>query len=1647
MKKLLVGGVISSKTLKSNVAGNTSFSAKQISTTLLLSLLFSLLPQVVKAWEPVIKEKHWFGMHEYYRYTDPTFNANDYLSNIDFSSLSGWTTNNSGYNQTGNGNIGYSITLGSEANGDLRTFTSTTDTYHKATEYCFGIEARWENSQAQISQQTSTNLTEGTYRLTYDVQNVNSETQSNTYDNLFYVQIDGGATVTDNSTEWMGAGSSGWTTHTIEFSILSTEQGGTGPAKVTISMGYGLPSGTNIGHVLTPALFVSQMKLIKITGAPIDSKTITWSSETNSNNGPFLESIEVKKGWTGQTPLQAPKTTYYSWLDRQLRFSVNRSECWDIDNNGSGSYEGVGLYNKSDDATCFWIHHLKAGDQFNIEYYREPRTSAAPFLVSGSVNGLTPADSYSGSNAIYGTNYYTMSSDGDVSINIPSHTLIRSVTIIHANYQKATATVTPYEGTPGYTYRLTGPGVLEDKRGAVPYITMRFGAENDMTFVRNLGNPGDGNTYYGASCIIDESNNFDPDGAKLQAPYHVFTAAQVKDRLAGKEWSVFTASQTQSVGTNDYQMNNGYNGSTGDWFNTIYPLYGSYYYFFPEVKGQLIMEFYCEGSDETPAFWYKKKADGTYPGTGEQPTVTKTSASGPLNGDDGARTNGSNFYRFTVDVEKDGVYYLCSLPTNIAHEHPVIRLISYTFIPEFRVEPLYKVVANGTQTATNAATIYGGTATVGEISSDPTDSRYDTMEENKEQIPLVKCVGNIKSAVAEITNGGSDTQYLTIKDITFKDGTNVNEGGAVVVHINCAAGEAAFVLTVAYDAANKNPDGTAVSTQVKKWDFYDGGEGTDGILAIGKYNGYTAKYPDTNWFQASQLYKEVNKADGLTADWVDTYVNIMETNEAKKERIFKSVYDMAGDNADMLHETAGLVFFTNANMMGIYNENDLPTSAFKDRYIGLMKGGRFTIPLLDAGDRIVMKMGTYGNLSSASETTTLRFTNLYDATGQTEITGNYVIGGSAPVTGDVKDADNHYVPRGEYHFVAKAAGDATVEVTDGQLLKLYTIEIYRNAKNSNEDIITENEVLGDPDDDNKYYILNTQGANTNDDVLLHAHYNGLNEPFGYHAEEAKTGNLTNADLDVRSSNKNDNWYDYGLTTQPTTPATAKFGVFKAKIGVKTIGQYDTYVTDYAYSMVPVGYRETKTYPYTWDFTDLKKYVATGTTEAPNGIDASGNERIVTDTDLKVWNEYGLRTNSDEYDGYIFAPGGQLYGGTTMFDETGGIGIIHNEAANKSMTINGNANGEEGGLDVSEEFSFVIPKVAAGQAIYVHATPGTNAEWPTYSIGNGDRQTLPQLNGYAFGMKMADNASTADVTLHFKGCEVNKIAVSGYSKTVNKLGYATESRDVETDPELMGYMTGTGLKAYTVASVDYGTKAGDIPTITLQAVPSTNVIGAATNHDHNAYIIYNTDAAVTPEGATEGTKAVNAVGGGFHLFVPDMHDMSTATGAKKTALSVSGNGLRSWMPANPKTDVMSQTYAYTETEGVVTATGGSEGEKEYTTYVLSSKGTNIATGKSETGVERFRRVAANVVAGNNKAYLPLLTAKVKPSTGTGAGAKSMFAIVFVDEEQGTETTSLNGVESTVRTYNDDCYYTLSGMKVSQPLQGSIYVKNGKKVVLK
>lgn len=779
--------------------------------------------------------------------------------------------------------------------------------------------------------------------------------------------------------------------------------------------------------------------------------------------------------------------------------------------------------------------------------------------------------------------------------------------------------------------------------------------------------------------------------------------------------------------------------------------------------------------------------------------------------------------------------------------------------------------------------------------------------------------------------------------------------------------------------------------QVKKWDFYTNG------LSVGQYKD-----------KSSQLYKEVNKADGLTADWVNTHLDLLgESGDGTnpREPIFKSVYDMEGDNADMLHETAGLLFFSDANKLAIYNEEFTSSNKtkFEDSYIGLMPGSKLCIPYLKDGDRIVIKMGR----SEIENGVSLKVDGAKDAIGN-EITSDYKISGS--YANDDKWEEKKF-PHVEYHFIKDGNGgdgkvganDFCITVNDDtKMVKIYTIEIYRSVKNDNADIITENALKGDLQK-NKRYILNTTQDATNDNAVLHLIYSGQNELVKYEDHVGKTGNLEHDNISVSSDHDdetNDYWYTY-------TAAKGKFGVFKARLGVKTTN--DKYVTDYADCMVPVGYLEKINYPYTWDFTDLKKYVGAG-------IDKDGTEKEVAadDANLRIWNKWDFSVRSEEYDNYIFAPGGQLYGGKTMFDETRGIGIIHND---KGMTMNGSGYGaeaaEDGGLEASDEYGFVVPQVAAGNAVYVHATPKSGATAPQFTIGTGEKQALTKVSNEVFAMKMADNADKANVTLYLKGYEVHKIAVSTDSKAVNSKGWSSESRDHAIDASLLPYFTGKEMKTYVVSNPNYTNR-----TLTLTDVGAEDnyVIPASTG-----CLIYNTDnGAFNPFGTDESGK-----GDGFHLFVPDMHDQDKA--------STLANLLVANVTEEPLTLGM---FDGSDVNYVLA----------YKYQLLKSDGTPY--GDVIVGPEMFYRVSnTGIKLHKNSAYLKLPKDMVMPSKDNPTG-HAKFTFFFAEPSETTAIESIESLFGEEMAGKPATWYNLNGQKLNgKPTKGGLYIVNGKKVLVK
>lgn len=1099
------------------------------------------------------------------------------------------------------------------------------------------------------------------------------------------------------------------------------------------------------------------------------------------------------------------------------------------------------------------------------------------------------------------------------------------------------------------------------------------------------------------------------------------------------------------------------------------PATGTFYKFIPEVDGYMSMNFkavsiryanYWNGNGQSEGNeqiknqqcpYYLMQLNGNTFGKYVHPNGNTENGRNLNNGASG------NFNNIRVEAGKTYYMYGWWNGTELGSENVscgVAHLIDVTFIPDNMITPLAKWEAN---------TNWVNSSEYVEVLADVTGFTTNDLHIKKTSASIDGCTPYIEDGKLKITG------------VTFKDGAN--PGGTILIKLGDPSNDAnpVFAYTIAYDANWQSSNWTDNSrSEGHTWDF-----STNPLRGL-EWTNTSGQADDVDFGTEAGpglLYDEMHEQnpDGTVhSDWMKTYRVINSSGTGTHDLMFLNKYDMEGDNADMMWDTEGIIINTSSNQSCINNEfgsvvdhSKTGTRNDPDRYVGILPGGSFTIPALKAGDRVCIFMGSGDG--SGADACRFNITGALDAIGQTiSSTDIYNAGGSHWQY----NMGNESRYRGAYQFIS-TGGDMTFTMNGGSMTKLYSITIYTGVKSATNDATKYNYDMSYNGDEyiasnNAWYMYNDYRTETPARSVYTVHYRGKGERLKTPVVLYKSGNI----------NTDENHLIYTETGDNNAPVIIfksekeQYGMFRMRIEDYELNY--KYVADYGLQNIALGYLEKKNYPYTWDFTDLKGYADTSTriqkertnvgNYDPRTVDANETYEIefmnnsvgVDVKSIEQWKQYakdgdipagyGLHVRNENFNGGVMWESGQLYAGDEQFGEALGLRI---SAPGVDQAYNGGLRITDEGLCLTGgNWKITIPEVGATNAVYVRAKEIGNA---IAGVGAADNPFtfVGTANDGTEEMIYAVKGTGADMDLFFNNVIIKKIAISEDAKTVNSLGFASESRNKEIDPELMGYMTGTGLKAYTVSKVEYDNKPGEFPTVTLTAVnmnTTTNkkyVIGPATHHDNNAYIIYNTD---------ETTKAVKILDNGFHLFVPDMHDKSTADSPQKEVLPVSGNGLRAWLPEydseDPDYDVMSQTYNYsTGTNGSITATGAGEGVNDYTTYVLSSKGTNTVTNVTETDVERFRRVKEGTHAGTNKAYLPLLTAKVKPSTNNGNQAKGMFAIVFVDEEEGTETTSLDGVESIERTYDDGSYYTLGGVKVQNPTKKGIYIKNGKKVVIK
>ena len=976
---------------------------------------------------------------------------------------------------------------------------------------------------------------------------------------------------------------------------------------------------------------------------------------------------------------------------------------------------------------------------------------------------------------------------------------------------------------------------------------------------------------------------------------------------------------------------------TNDWtkftVSEAYPAYGTYYKFIPQVSGTMSLKFKAFSINYRD---YNKNGDvaidqnGT-PNEEARPNVScpyylmeqtsgSTTPSQKMTATYGhGATSDATFTNITVEAGK--TYWLYgwwsngSASNNFSdgsHAAGVAELVEVTFVPNNMVYPLAKWVANGTTSDDYLASVSGTTVTV-----------------KKKSANILSCT--------PIIEGG----MLKISGITYAQGAD--QGGTILLKVGDPNNDddPVFALTIAYDASKGHT-----------WNF------SDNPLKGLKWTNKNTEADVVDFGTETGpglLYDEMHEANGHS-DWTKTYR--VKKGDTKYDLMFLNKYDMEGDNADMMWDTEGLIINTSSNQSCINNEHGAAidhsnkTQADPDRYVGILPGGEFIIPKLEADDRVIVDMGS----GHGSGTAAMRFniTGANDALNNEIVsTDEYYAGGSM---WNVPDGHNDPYYRGCYHFIARG-GDMKFKMVGGSMCKLYSIEIYRGDRRHT------NGVQGN----NGYMLLSSEGDTSGQTVSWNLHYRGKGEELangtGRYSQVneviAHTKAVTNTTLTT-----NGNTVSY-------TNTPGDIGMLR--IRVKCMEYNKNYVTDFEDRNITVAYHQAMSYPYTWDFVDIKAFsgtdVAAETTayvETTDKTEPKGYDLSVWDADGKMILDSEVPNGADNHN-FIFENGkyingNQLYANDKIIPETKGLWFYfdnNDPAYNGCMQIaadglhlanasyENNASCEQG---VSMRrgwwnYKMVVPSVPAGAAVYLRMardmsvkegdisfhpwSPTNNAfvdvtepffykkfqfGWMNTKAEMGTEQTeickyyqaSDGTGDYIVAIK--NSGATSNLTFTLNGWILKKLSISTDEKTVNKYGWNTESREHAIDPSLLSYMTGKDFRSYIVTAANEATN-----TVTLARIDggsgadgdntSSNpnmklIVPGATTKGENEEVVADNGSINAYIIRNAGGAAVDMFGenSGFHLFVPDMHDSpsiipsTNLLKARVTATSTSNNDI-------------------------------------------------------------------------------------------------------------------------------------------------------------
>lgn len=533
------------------------------------------------------------------------------------------------------------------------------------------------------------------------------------------------------------------------------------------------------------------------------------------------------------------------------------------------------------------------------------------------------------------------------------------------------------------------------------------------------------------------------------------------------------------------------------------------------------------------------------------------------------------------------------------------------------------------------------------------------------------------------------------------------------------------------------------------------------------------------------------------------------------------------------------------------------------------------------------------------------------------------------------------------------------------------------------------------------------------------------------------------------------------------------------INSNTISSH-SYVIDKKEYFISVGQLTEQAYPYTWDFSTHNMYQRSSTTKSNLANSMTGNagswENVNSEngkyTQLIVGvQKMGKGVNTaDPYQVLninkpLFAQGGELIVGNQVMAEGKGLGLrlpyaseqvlfprVSSEAYSseedkklyaevftdryykvyditKSVMVDGNC------LTGAEEFT--IPSVDNGMYIFVMANKAP------YSIEGAEAATVK--DGVADGKFHIANSvflykktgAKGDVVLNFAtDAKVEKIGVTNIEKSINKLGYATESRNHSIDHTYTGEFTLDDANAYAITTYEGETYVYKGYPEVKKSENEVTVVPANTG-----VVLYKANA--------EAKVSVP-------LFYPACNNESPTD----DDLATLGNN---WMYPNVESLLHSEeTQKWNDTD----CTKFIMTTKAYT----YDKKTDSTVQKEESTVEAFYRMRIDIdsnhteaertknnTIGANKSYLLIPSDKLPTALWNGGNGKGVpmnaKGVIFIDlenvEGEDAMTTGINAIsEQIVDSDAQNVYYSLDGMRIEgKPNAKGVYICNGKKIYIK